>query len=165
MNRLSSSYTAGGTSLTFEFPIGGITAGAQLSIGLNNFYVWSVSGQSATVVGGFRGSTDANAATGAVVQVSPRFTDYDIWQALTTDLSDLSSPNNGLFAIGTVDFNYASSVSGYDLGSIADSMLEVYEVKYLTPGPQKDTSRIPRSMWRVNRNVNTSEIASGLSLE
>lgn len=165
MNRLSASYTSGGTSLTFEFATGGITPGAILSIGFNNFYVWSVAGQVATVTGGYRGSTAADAASGSVVQVAPRFTDYDIWQALSADLSDLSSPVNGLYGIGTVDFTYSPQVSGYSLGSIADELLDVYEVKYLTPGPYKNTPRIPRSMWRVNRNVNTSEISSGLSLE
>lgn len=164
-NVLSSSYTAGGTSLVLTYAMGGIRVGARLCIGTNTFYVLAVSGQTATVVGGQDGSTDANAASGATVRVNPRFTDNDIWQALTDDLGDLSSPMNGLYAIGTVDFTYNAALQGYDLGAIASSLIDGYEVKYLTPGSYKDTPRIPRDMWRINRNVNTTEIASGLSLE
>lgn len=164
-NKLASSYTAGGTTLTFTYPLGGIRAGSRLSIGLNNFYVYAVDGLTATVAGGEESTTDANAASGAVVRVNPRFPDNEIWNALADDLSDLSSPLNGLFAIGTVDFTYLGSRNGYDLGSIASSLIDGYEVKYLTSSGYKDTPRLPKDMWRINRNVNTTEIASGLSLE
>lgn len=164
-NKLSASYSAGGTTLTFTYALAGITAGSRLSIGLNTFYVWAVSGSTATVSGGEEGSTDAAAASGAIVRVNPNFTDNEIWNELASDLSDLSSPVNGLYGIGTVDFTYNSARTGYDLGSIADSLLAGYEVKYLTPGPFKDTPRLPVDSWRINRNVNTTEISSGLSLE
>jgi hypothetical protein len=164
-NTLASSYTAGGTSLTFTYPLGGIRPGSRLSIGRNNFYVYAVDGLTATVAGGEDSTTDANASSGAVVRVNPRFPDHDIWNALVDDLSDLSSPMNGLFALGTVDFTYSSSTNGYDLGSIASTLIDGYEVKYLTSSGYKNTPRMPKDSWRINRNVNTSEIASGLSLE
>ena len=164
-NTLASSYTAGGTSLTFTYPLGGIRAGSRLSIGRNNFYVYAVDGLTATVAGGEDSTTDANASSGAIVRVNPRFPDNEIWNALIDDLSDLSSPMNGLFAIGTVDFTYLTSRNGYDLGSIASSLIDGYEVKYLTNGGYKNTPRMPKDSWRINRNVNTTEIASGLSIE
>lgn len=164
-NTLASSYTAGGTTLTFTYPLGGIRAGSRLSIGTNNFYVYAVDGLTATVAGGEDTTTDANAASGSIVRVNPRFPDNEIWDALSDDLSDLSSPMNGLFAIGTVDFTYLSSQNSYDLGSIASSLISGYEVKYLTSSGYKDIPRLPQDMWRINRNVNTSEIASGLALE
>lgn len=163
MNKLSVAYTAGDTSLTFQYTMAGIVPGAQLSIGLNNFYVWAVSGQTATVSGGFRGSTDANASIGAVVQVSPRFSDFDIWAALGMEIADLSSPINGLYGIATVDFSYNAARIGYDLGSISSSILDGYEVKYMTPGEFKDTVRMAKIKWSVNRN--SPVFASGLSLE
>jgi hypothetical protein len=164
-NKLSSAYTAGGTTLNFTYPLGGIRPGTRLCIGRNNFYVYAVDGLTATVAGGEDSTTDANAASGAVVRVNPRFPDNEIWNALSDDLFDLSSPMNGLFAIGTVDFTYSSATNGYDLGSIASSLIDGYEVKYLTSSGYKNTPRIPKDMWRINRNVNTTEIASGLSLE
>ena len=163
-NKLSAAYTAGDTTLTFTYPLGGIRPGARLSIGTNTFYVWSVDGQIATVSGGEDSSTDANAASGTVVKVGPRFTDDEIWKALDSDLSDLSSPSSGLFGIGTLDLTYNAIVNGYDLSSVSD-LISIYEVKYLTPGPQMDNPRIHTAGWRLNRNAITTQFPSGISLQ
>jgi hypothetical protein len=164
-NQLASAYTAGGTTLTFSHPMDGIRSGARLSIGTNTFYVWSVNNQIATVTGGDDGSTDANAAVGALVRVSPRFTDDEIWKMLTADLADLSSPASGLFGIGTVDLTYNPIVNGYDLTSIAQDLISIYEIKYLTPGPQLDNPRIHTENWRLNRNAITTQFPSGMSVQ
>lgn len=164
-NKLSLPYTAGSGTLHFSYSLNGIRQGARLCIGTNTFYVWSVDGQTAVVSGGEDGSTDANAAVGALVRVAPRFTDDEIWKALTADLGDLSSPANALFGIGTVDLTYNPTVNGYDLGAVSDSLLSIYELKYLTPGPQMDNPRIPVNGWRLNRNATTSQFPSGLSVQ
>ena len=163
-NKLSAAYTAGDTTLTFAYPLGGIRPGARLSIGLNTFYVWSVDGQIATVSAAEDSSTDANAASGSIVKVSPRFTDNEIWRALKDDLYDLSSPSSALFDIGTIDLTYNAIVNGYDLAS-ADNLISIYEVKYLTPGPQLDNPRINSNGYRLNRDAITSQFASGISLQ
>ena len=163
-NKLSTAYTAGDTTLTFTYPLGGIRPGARLSIGLNTFYVWSVDGQVATISAGEDSSTDANAASGSVVKVSPRFTDNEIWKALKDDLYDLSAPSSALFDTGTIDLTYNAIVNGYDLTS-ADNLISIYEVKYLTPGPQMDNPRITTSGWRLNRDAITSQFPSGISLQ
>jgi len=164
-NKLAVAYTAGGSTLTFSYTPDGIRAGARLSIGLNTFYVWSVENQVAHVSGGEDGSIDANAAVGSIVRVAPRFTDDEIWKALSGDLNDLSSPSSGLFGIGTVDLTYNAIVNGYDLGPVSDSLLSIYEVKYLTPGPQLDNPRIHTNGWRLNRNALTTQFPSGLSMQ
>ena len=164
-NKLSVAYTAGDTTLTFTYALGGVRQGARLSIGTNTFYVWSVNGQVATVAGGEDSSTDANASIGTIVKVNPRFTDDEIWKALSSDLADLSAPSNSLFGIGTVDLTFNAAVNGYDLGSIADKLLSIYELKYLTPGPQLDNPRIPVNGWRLNRDAITTQFASGLAVQ
>jgi hypothetical protein len=165
-NKLASAYTAGSGTMTFTYALGNIQAGARLSIGTNTFYVWSASGATAVVSGGEEGSTDANAAINSIVRVNPHFTDNDIWNALSDDLNDLSSPTNGLYGIGTVDLTYNPVLIGFDLGSIADSVLDVYEIKYLTPGPSHDNKRIATDMWRLNRNANTtSQFPSGFGIQ
>lgn len=165
-NKLASAYTIGSGTLTFTYPLAGLTAGSRISIGLNTFYVWSVAGTTATVSGGEEGSTDAIASSGAIVRVNPHFTDNDIWNELTSDLGDLSSPANGMYGIGTVDLTYNPVLVGYDLGSIADNCIDVYEVKYLTPGPSKDNKRIHTDKWRLNRNANTtSQFSSGFGIQ
>jgi len=164
-NKLSIAYTKGGSTLTFAYPPDGIRAGARLSIGTNTFYVWTISGQQATVSAAEDGSTDQDAPVGSLVRVSPRFTDDEIVKALAADLNDLSSPANGLFGIGTVDLTYNAILNGYDLGPTASDLISIYEVKYLTPGPQMDNPRIHTTGWRLNRNAISTQFPSGMSLQ
>ena len=164
-NKLAVAYTAGSGTLTFSYALEGIRAGARLCIGLNTFYVWSVNGQTATVSGGEDSSTDANAPINSLVRVAPRFTDNEIWDQLGNDLGDLSSPSNGLFGINSVDLTYNATINGYDLGPISDQILSVYEVKYLTPGPQLDNPRITTNGFRLNRNAINTQFPSGISLQ
>ena len=164
-NKLAVAYTAGSGTLTFSYALEGIRAGARLCIGLNTFYVWSISGQTAVVSGGEDSSTDANAPIGSLVRVAPRFTDSEIWDQLGNDLGDLSSPSNGLFGINSVDLTYNATINGYDLGPISDQILSVYEVKYLTPGPQLDNPRITTNGFRLNRNAINTQFPSGISLQ
>lgn len=164
-NKLSVAYTKGATTLSFQYPPNGIRDGARLSIGTNTFYVWSVDGQVAQVSGGEDGSTDQDLPAGSLVRVSPHFTDDEIVKALAGDLNDLSSPSNGLFGIQTVDLTYNAIVNGYDLGATADDILSIYEIKYLTPGPQMDNPRIHTTGWRLNRNAITSTFPSGTSIQ
>ena len=164
-NKLAVAYTAGSGTLTFSYALEGIRAGTRLCIGLNTFYVWSISGQTAVVSGGEDSSTDANAPIGSLVRVAPRFTDNEIWDQLGNDLGDLSSPSNGLFGINSVDLTYNATINGYDLGPISDQILSVYEVKYLTPGPQLDNPRITTNGFRLNRNAINTQFPSGISLQ
>ena len=164
-NKLAVAYTAGSGTLTFSYALEGIRAGARLCIGLNTFYVWSVNGQTAIVSGGEDSSTDANAPINSLVRVAPRFTDNEIWDQLGNDLGDLSSPSNGLFGINSVDLTYNATINGYDLGPISDQILSVYEVKYLTPGPQLDNPRITTNGFRLNRNAINTQFPSGISLQ
>jgi len=164
-NKLAIAYTAGSGTLTFSYALEGIRAGARLCIGTNTFYVWAISGQTATVSGGEDSSTDASASIGSLVRVAPRFTDSEIWDQLGNDLGDLSSPSNGLFGINSVDLTYNATINGYDLGPISDQILSVYEVKYLTPGPQLDNPRITTNGFRLNRNAINTQFPSGISLQ
>jgi len=160
VNTLAVAYTAGSGTMTFTYPVGGITPGSRISVGLNTLHVWSVDAAgTATVSGGWDGSTDANAAAGAVVRVNPRFTDSELLAAVNDDLADLSA--QGLYQMRTVDVTFNPVVEGYDLPG---DVLEVYEVRYQTPGPYKDWPRIPKVSWRVERNQSTTDFPSGTAL-
>ena len=163
-NTLSANYTPGDGALTLSRSATNITPGTILSINLNTFYVWSVNGSVVTADGGQNGSTDIALTSGAIVRVNPKFTDFDIWQELTNELGALSG--EGLVGYQSSDLTYNPVLTGYDLGSTAASnLLDIYEVKYLTPGPEKDMPRLPRSAWRLTRNANTTDIASGMGLQ
>ena len=163
-NKTSAVYNPGDGTLNLTYDATNIQAGTILSAGLNVFYVYAISGQIATVDGGQLGSTDIAVPSGTIVRVNPKFTDWDIWQELANDLNDLSGM--GIVGYNTSDVIYSAVLTGYDLGATAASnLLDIYEVKYLTPGPRKDMPRLPRSGWRMTRNAYATDIPSGLGIQ
>src|SRR4051794_25315063 len=88
MNTLNGSVTDVATTLTLTYDATTLSKGDYLSIDLEVLYVWSVDPTTsiATVRRGMLGSTPATHADGALVYVNPRFTDFEIFQAINDDL-------------------------------------------------------------------------------
>lgn len=161
-NKLSAAYSKGGTTLTFQYPLAGIQPGARISAGLNTFYVWEVSGNTATVSAGEDGATDQDLESGTVVRVRPRFTDHEILDAINDDLRDLSSPYNGLYAMNEVEFTYQTAYTGFELD--APDLIQVYEVRYEDVGSFRDWPRLPSTSYRIVQNAPTSDFPSGTAI-
>lgn len=163
-NRLAANYTAGATTLAFAFPTDGIDAGSRLGIGLNTFYVWSVDSvaQTATVTGGDSGSVDTDATVGDVVIVNPRYTDSEIFNAINEEILDLGSPATGLFQVKSVTLTYNAARIGYDLTGVTD-MNSILEVRLDMPDTFGANPRT--TLYRLERNSDTDDYASGLSLK
>lgn len=161
-NKLSAAYSKGDTTLTFQYPLGGIQPGARISAGLNTFYVWEVAGNTATVSAGEDGATDQDLDSGTIVRVRPRFTDHEILDAVNDDLRDLSSPYNGLFAMNEVEFTYESAYTGFELD--APDLIQVYEVRYEDVGSFRDWPRMASTSYRVVQNAPTSDFPSGTAI-
>lgn len=160
LNRLTSNIDAITDTLTFEFTPGSIVAGAWLAIDLEILYVWSVAGQDATVGRGMVGSTPAAHAAGALITVNPRVSDYAIFNALNSDITSLSSPVNGLYAISTYDFTGNAVILGYDLP--VTGLIGVLDVRYQDFGPELSWPRLRR--WNLQRDAETSNFPSGRAL-
>jgi hypothetical protein len=161
-NKLSVPYTKGSTSLQFQYPLGGIQPGSRISIGLNTFYVWEVSGNAATVSAGEDGSNDQDLEAGTIVRVRPRFTDNEILDSINDELRDLSSPYNGLYAMNEVEFTYESAYTGFELD--APDLIQVYEVRWQDSGSQRDWPRMPSTEYRIVQNAPTSDFGSGAAI-
>ena len=164
---LGAPYVAGSGTLTFASTNPAIAVGAILSIGLNIFYVTGAitASLTATVIGGQNGSTDVSAASASIVRINPQFTDWDIWTALGADLADLSSPLNGLYSMQYTDFNYASNIVQYDLGAAAaNQLIEIYQLRHLTPGSFKDFNAISKEAWELILNAYTGDIPNGIGV-
>jgi hypothetical protein len=161
-NKLASAYTKGSDTLTFTYPLGGIQPGARISAGLNTFYVWAVTGNTATVSAGEDGATDQDLDADTIVRVRPRFTDHEILDVLNDDLRDLSSPYNGLYAMSEFEFTYQSAFTGFDLD--ATDLISVYEVRYEDVGSMKTWPRLSTNDFRVVQNAPTSDFPSGNAL-
>jgi len=158
-NKLSAGVDAVTTTFPFSFDLKGIRAGSVVEGDAELVYVWSTSGANATVERGWEGTTAASHAANAVATVKPRFPTQMLFDHLNDDISDLSSPGNGLFQIKTLERAYNGSDRAINLTGVSD-LLDVHEVrwKYLSD----DWPEVRR--WRLMRDTNTTSFASGHAL-
>lgn len=136
-NKLAISIFSGATGLTLTYPISQITRGTKLSVELEDIYVWDAAGTSVTAMDrGQWGSTPTNHSAGAVIHVNPKFSNWEIFNALNDELNSLSSPANGLYRVSTTELVYNPVISGYAYSST--DLLSVLEVRYGVPGPSRE---------------------------
>lgn len=168
MNKLAAPAVIGATTLVFEYDLGGIQAGAYVSVGLELYYVWQVepSSKTAIVEPAQLGSTTSEHDQGDIVTVNPKFPDFMILNAINDDLADLGSPLSGLFAMRSLDLTGASARSGYDLSGVVGELQDVYEVRYRntdgTSGYLNDWITV--NAWELARDLSDSNFPSGLAL-
>lgn len=162
-NRLTDAVTAGAGSITCDFPLGALQTGSRISIDLEDFYVWSVDGVTATLEPGDNGSIPAAHDAGAIVRVNTKFSDFEIQRAINDVLRELSSPGSGLYRVNTVDLVNNGAVVGYDLTDVT-GIQDIIEIKYDDPGSMKLWPPIPEGNWRLQRQAVTTDFPSGFAL-
>ena len=152
------------TTVNFTHDTPGIVAGAIIEIGTELMYVFSVNATTndATVQRGFRGTTAASHSAGDLVTINPKFPAHLVLNAVNDELADLSSPQNGLYQIKTVEFNYNIAQDGYKLTGVTDDILAVYQVTYTDDGSEDTDPVLPA--WSLRRDRNTASFASGYAL-
>ena len=153
------------TVVSFALPStspAGVVAGATIEVGAELMYVFSVTSGAATVLRGYKGSEATTHALGALVTINPKFPTYQILDALNHELRDLSSPQNGLFQIKTVEVTFNAAQDGYDLTGVTDDILSIYQVTYSDPGSEASEPAITE--YALRRDRNTSSFASGYGL-
>ena len=152
------------TTLNFTYDTAGIVEGSLIEIGTELMYVFSVNATNndATVKRGFRGTTAAAHSTGDLITVNPKFPAQLVLNAINDELADLSSPQNGLYQMKTVEFTYNIAQDGYDLTGVTDDVLTVYQVTYTDDGSENTEPVLPA--WTLRRDRKTSSFASGYAL-
>ena len=152
------------TTINFTHDTPGIVAGAIIEIGTELMYVFSVNATTndATVQRGFRGTTAASHSAGDLVTINPKFPAHLVLNAVNDELADLSSPQNGLYQIKTVEFTYNIAQDGYNLTGVTDDILAVYQVTYTDDGSEDTEPVLPA--WSLRRDRNTASFASGYAL-
>lgn len=161
INVLNGALDASTTSVVLSDAMGSITAGAEIEIDQEVMRVRTVSGQTATVLRGNRGSTAATHSDGALVTVNPRFYRHRIIVDLNHALGDMSG--SGLYQEVAVDLTFSPTVSGYDLtGSTDANLLQILEVRYKNTGPEKRFPVI--SKWSLLRDMATTDFSTGNAL-
>jgi hypothetical protein len=153
---LESAALPGATTLTVDGSspfLSAIRPGTILGLDLEVFYVTNISSATLTVVPGFRGSTEAAHAAGTLIWINPRFTRFDIGQAINDELSALSSPDQGLGQILTTDITYIPAFQGYALpANFHNTSSKVMEISFAIAPPVRTFPLIRRNEYRVVRN-------------
>lgn len=162
-NKATAALTTSDTTVGLTYDGPGVQRGAILAVDLEEMYVWSSSSTTATVSRAENGTTAAAHAAGATILVNPKFSPFSILQAVNEELADLSSPVNGLFKVGSVDFTYSAGTDTYDLTGVTD-LIDILDVTYDTNDGSSRWPRLRREHWSLARGMQAAEFASGMAL-
>jgi len=160
-NLLTTTLTSVGTSVVVTYPLEGLRSGQICEIDSELMYIWSADPATKTleVERGFNNSTAAAHTAGAVITVNPRFPRAQVLEAVNDELSDLSSPMNGLFQVKTMNLDYNGSDPMINLTAVTNIIdLLTVSVRY-----QTDDYPIARKI-RLIRDMPTDDFASGFAL-
>lgn len=161
-NKLAATITSTATTATFQYELNGIRAGSIIQVDSELMYVWDVNtgSKTATIERAFNGTTAAAHTTGTISIANPRFPRNQILEAINDELSDLSSPMNGLFRVKAIDISYNGSDRMINL-PVTDDVIDLIEVRlrYLS------TDHVKINRVALVRNLPTSDFGSGLALK
>lgn len=160
-NKLASGVNASATSITTTYELGGLRDGQVFEIDSELFYIWSTepTTKTLTVERGFNGTTASSHSADALITVNPRFPRNQMLEALNDELTDLSSPINGLFQVKTVNIDYNGSDPMIDLTGTANIQeIMAVSVRYLTD------DYIPIRRFRLVRHMPTDDFPTGIAL-
>ena len=164
-NKLTSTITSSATSLSVTYPLAQITRGAKLSIDLEDIYVWDADTLTVSAMDrGQWGSVGAAHTAGAIIHVNPKFSNWEIFNAINDEITSLSSPINGLYQVLTTELTYNPVMEGYDLTGFSVPSLyiqDVLEVRYKISGPSRTYPL--SSNWELSRSM-SDEFTSGMAL-
>ena len=136
-NKLTSDISLSDTSLAITYPIGQITRGTKLSLDLEDIYVWAASGSTVSPIDrGQWGSIASSHTAGDTINVNPKFSNWEIFNALNNEIVSLSSPVNGLYQVVTTELTYNPVINGYAYSN--DDLIAVIEVRYGVYGPSRE---------------------------
>lgn len=108
------------TTLTVELGNTNLTVGSMIEVAFEPMYVKAVAGTTVTVKRAMEGSTAVAHALGDQVRIRPTFTSWDLFRSMQEELSDLSSPQNGLYQVVNLEITPSATPNTYDL---VDSLL------------------------------------------
>ena len=162
VNLIQTSASAGQTSIQLELGVDGIQRGMLLSSGLN---VWFVKGVYAVdntvyVIPGYDGSPQNSVSIGDVVYIRPRMTDWFAFNAINDNIRSLSSPDAGLYKIGTWVADVDATYQTYAVPVEAQNMTNLLRVRWRWPGtPDVWTEMAPRHYrWIYSTEQNNIRI-------
>jgi hypothetical protein len=136
-----------------------IKAGAYICVDIEVMYVWDYdpTTKTVTVQRGMLGSVATTHDTGALIQVQPRVSKYDVLVQLR---DDIRSWPPSLFVPTTAELTEGTTSRGYDLAGIGE-VIRPLRVRVTDPSA---TSPHDASGWRYVANADPSDYPSGKAL-
>lgn len=151
-------------TITLSDTLEGVQPGSLLGVDLEVLYVRTTNptSKTATVIRQWLGSTGGTHNAGTPVYVNPRFSAWDIFSQLNTELADLSSPDSGLFAVGEVEVIFQPSRRGYEIPVPRDEIDGILEIRYKVTDATLAWPRLRgyEPMW----DTNISDFPSGTAI-
>lgn len=157
-NKLANNISDSATDLSTTYDLRGLAAGIIISIDDELMYVWNVvtSTNALTVERGWLGTTAASHTAGTVIEVSTRFPQVAIRNAL---LDELRSWPKSLFRIDTYTASIVSSTTAIDLP--IDPFYDVIDVR--RSSNQSDRWNRVRN-YEIDRHADPNSFPSGQAL-
>ena len=163
--KLNPGYVQGSGQMTLVGPgINTIGPGSLLAVEWSVYRVdqWNPTPSNtggAAAVTCVQGSTDLVHPQNSDVYVNPKYTRWDIAVSLNDSLNSLSSPGNGLFAVGTTTLTYNPAFMGYDLAAVPFNFNGVIELTYDIASPSRNFPAIRK--FKIVRGVSNAKLPSG----
>lgn len=156
INLISANAVAGATTIELEMSVEGISPGTLVSSGLN---VWFVRGVNAntntlTVIPGYEGAPQAAVQIGDFVYIKPRTTDWFLFNEVNSVIRSMSSPQNGLYRIGTFELTADTVWQTYEIPTEAQGMVGIISIKVLEPSSDDLWVSIPDRYYRWQAEEN-----------
>lgn len=159
-NKLSGLLDSSAATLNVMYPLGQITRGTKLSIDLEDIYVWEAADITVSPIDrGQWGSTAASHAHSAVIHVNPKFSNWEILNAINDEINSLSAPSNGLYRVATTELTYNPVISGYEYDET--NLLSILEVRYGIHGPSREY--LLSRDWEFSSDM-SDEFATGAAI-
>ena len=161
-NRLTTTINSSATSVVVDFSVEGLRSGQVFEIDSEMFYIWSADSatKTLTVQRAFNGTTAAAHTAGAIVTVNPRFPRAQVLEAINDEMTDLSSPVNGLFQVKTLNITYNGSDRFINLTN-ATSVIDLLSVSVRYMNTDYPVAR----KVKLVRDMPTDDFASGFALK
>lgn len=158
LNRLTNAVDENDVTFVFDFATAAaIKPNAYLCVDIEVVYVWDYDAatRTATVQRGMTGSIAAAHEVGALVQIQPRVSRFDVVKQLR---HDIRSWPPALFVAQTLELTQSSNVRGYNFD--ADNVYRILDVRSTDVG---DSPR-PVKGWRYEPDADTTDYPSGKAI-
>lgn len=162
VNLIEEDAVAGSDVIKLSLGVDGIQKGMMISGGLNVWFVKAIyaANNSVFVIPGYDNSPQDAVSAGDMVYVRPRMTDWFAFNALNDQLSLLSSPENGLYKIGTFTLPVDTTWGTYTVPSSASDMTTLMRVRWLQSGTTDLWRDLKPYQWRWQNSATHSTIRS-----